>query len=354
MTNLSNTTNDPAHPIAQLEAVSKIYGAVHAVDHVSLTVARGEVLALLGPSGCGKTSTLRLLAGLETPDHGTVQVAGRVVAGAGVWVAAEDRGVGMVFQDYALFPHLTVAQNIAFGLNKWNKAERTARVQKMLALTALSPLAGRFPHQLSGGQQQRVALARSLATDPPLLLLDEPFASLDATLRDVVRSEVRHILKESGVAAVLVTHDQTEALSMADRIAVMTGGRVLQVDTPQMIYRHPASVQVARLVGEANIVRGMANGATAFCELGTIRIDAEKYGEVDLMIRPEMLTLVPDPAGTARIDHLRYFGHDQMVSVMLPSGASLRARLPASIDIVPGAATRIEIQGMVRAYTLDE
>src|ERR671910_308469 len=217
--------------------VAKRYGAVQAVDQAQLCVERGEFVALLGPSGCGKTTLLRLIAGFEEPEAGTVEVAGRPVAGNGTWVPPERRKVGMVFQDYALFPHLTVAENVGFGLPR---NERKTRVPIVLALVDLCGLGRRYPHELSGGQQQRVALARALAPRPKLVLLDEPFSSLDASLREDTGRAVVRALRAAGAAALLVTHDQGEALSLADQVAVMMGGTFLQVASPAAVYLTPA------------------------------------------------------------------------------------------------------------------
>src|SRR5215207_829816 len=239
--------------------LSKSYNGTTVLQNVSLSVRAGQIMALLGPSGCGKTTMLRLIAGFEWPDGGTIAINGRVVASGSVRVPAEDRRVGMVFQEYALFPHLSVADNIAFGL-KNGKREKEARVGDMLALVGLSGLGERMPYELSGGQQQRIALARALAPQPDILLLDEPFSNLDAALRGQVRAEVRAILNQSNITCVFVTHDQEEALSLADEVAVILAGQVAQVALPQRLYRHPTSREVAAFVGEANFLLGEADG----------------------------------------------------------------------------------------------
>ncbi|MBC8075555.1 MAG: ABC transporter ATP-binding protein, partial [Chloroflexales bacterium] len=232
--------------------VHKQYGAVRAVVDVDLTLASGQLLALLGPSGCGKTTLLRLLAGFEPPDTGTISIGGRQVAGPNGLVPPEQRRVGMVFQDYALFPHLSLKENIAYGLPRSNG--RDARVAELLALVGLESLGTRSPHQLSGGQQQRAALARALAPGPAVMLLDEPFSNLDASLRRTVRSEVRRILQAAGATVLFVTHDQEEALSLADQVAVMLEGRILQVGRPATIYERPTTREVAAFVGAANFL----------------------------------------------------------------------------------------------------
>jgi ABC-type Fe3+/spermidine/putrescine transport system ATPase subunit len=224
-----------------------LYGSVRAVESVSFALRRGELLALLGPSGCGKTTVLRLIAGLERLDNGAIHLGERLVSGPGVFVPANRRRVGLVFQDYALFPHMTVEKNIAYGLA--GRADRRQRVAEMLALVGLDGLGGRYPHALSGGQQQRVALARALAPQPDIVLLDEPFSNLDMALRRQVREDVQRILRALGVSAILVTHDQAEAMALADRIVVMNNGRVMQIGAPLEVYRRPANTFVASFIG---------------------------------------------------------------------------------------------------------
>lgn len=238
----------------RIASLCKNYGKSPAVCGVDLAVAPGEILTLLGPSGCGKTTTLRLIAGFERPDRGEVTIGGKVVASGSHWIAPEERGVGMVFQDYALFPHLTVAENVAFGLGKADTGNRKQRVSQMLRLVGLEEQKDRYPHNLSGGQQQRVALARALAPRPALVLLDEPFSNLDASLRVQMREEVRRILKESGAAAIFVTHDQKDALAISDRVVVMNQGLVEQVGSPREIYQFPHTAFVARFVGQTNLL----------------------------------------------------------------------------------------------------
>src|ERR671910_160939 len=245
--------------------VSKRYGAVRAVDEAQLCVERGEFVALLGPSGCGKTTLLRLIAGFEDPDGGTVDVAGRRVAGAGTWVPPEQRRVGMVFQDYALFPHLTVAENVGFGLSR---RARSARVAELLAIVGLDGLGRRYPHELSGGQQQRVALSRALAPSPELVLLDEPWSNVDPFLRETLRAEVSEIIRPLGVTVLLVTHDREEAFSLADRIALMRDGSVVQEGTSEDLYFSPVSRWAAEFVGAANVLTGRIVGGLVETSIG--------------------------------------------------------------------------------------
>ncbi|HUP32947.1 MAG TPA: ABC transporter ATP-binding protein, partial [Gaiellaceae bacterium] len=265
--------------------VSKRFGAVRAVDHAQLCVERGEFVALLGPSGCGKTTLLRLIAGFEEPEAGTVEVAGVPVAGEGSWVPPERRKVGMVFQDYALFPHLTVAENVGFGLPR---RERKTRVPAVLALVDLCGLGDRYPHELSGGQQQRVALARALAPRPELVLLDEPWSNIDPHLRATMRDELARILRAINVTVVLVTHDREEAFSLADRIALMRNGSVVQEGTPEELYLAPATRWAAEFVGAGNFLPGtLANGVVE-TPVGLFPAQNPNGAtDVEVLIRPE-------------------------------------------------------------------
>ncbi|MDP8940596.1 MAG: ABC transporter ATP-binding protein [Actinomycetota bacterium] len=311
--------------MVRLSSVSKSYGPVAAVQDVHLDLEPGKILALLGPSGCGKTTTLRLLAGFEHPDAGEVEIGGKTVAGKRAFVPPEKRKVGMVFQDYALFPHLTVEQNVAYGLQRSGK--RKGRVAEVLGLAHLDGLGGRMPHELSGGQQQRVALARALAPEPAVVLLDEPFSNLDATLRARVRSEMREILRDAGVTAIFVTHDQEEALSIADEVAVMIDGRVLQKAPPEDLYLYPATREVAEFVGEANFIPGTAENGRVRCVLGDIPALETVDGAVEVMLRPESLLLRALPDGEATVVGREFYGHDQLVELRLDSGETLYSRL---------------------------
>jgi len=329
--------------------LSKRFGEITAVEGVNLTLAAGRFLALLGPSGCGKTTTLRLLAGFEIPDHGEIEISGRQVNGPGLHLPPEKRQVGMVFQEYALFPHLSVADNVAYGLPKGS--DKQARVQEILALVDLTGMGSRMPYELSGGQQQRVALARALAPNPDLVLLDEPFSNLDAGLRGQVRAEVRQILRRVGATVIFVTHDQEEALSLADEVGVMMDGRLVQVDSPQKLYHRPVNRRVAEFVGEANFLPGQVNNGTVTCELGEFSSDGIHTGAVEVMLRPEQVQLRPADNGPAEVIERTYYGHDQLVRLRLKSGAELHSRLLGSAgEFYPGQRVELKAADEVAVY----
>jgi iron(III) transport system ATP-binding protein len=324
--------------------LSKSFGSTPAVKDVSLRVRDGECMALLGPSGCGKTTLLRLIAGFEAPDSGSLTIGDRVVAGDRVYVPPERRRVGIVLQDYALFPHLTVSANIAFGLPK--RAERAQRVEEMLGLVDLEGYGPRMPHELSGGEQQRVALARALAPAPQVLLLDEPFSSLDADLRARTRADVKRILARAGATVVLVTHDQQEALYMGDRVAVMQAGQIEQVDTPWAIYHRPETPFVARFVGVAELFPGTVHNGRVLTEVGELGLGAERlaHGEqVRVLLRPHCVGLRPRPDGVGVIIERVFQGSHYLYRVQLPSGGVITSLQPCTceyaihtrVDIVP-------------------
>jgi len=305
--------------------VAKRYGGKTAVQRVSLKVEKGKFLALLGPSGCGKTTLLRLIAGFEVPDTGVIELGGRTVSSESVFVPPESRRAGIVFQDYALFPHLDVSRNIGFGLPR--SSDRQERVQEMLSLVGLSGLGHRMPHELSGGEQQRVALARALAPNPAVLLMDEPFSNLDADLRIRIRAEVKDILTCAGATVVFVTHDQQEALFMGDMVGVMNAGCLEQVDTPQAIFERPATPFVARFVGIADFLAGTVQNGMIATEVGNLPIlrgplDGE---EVNVMLRPTLVSIRPDPDGVGVITERVFQGSHYLYSIQLRSGATVRS-----------------------------
>lgn len=337
-----------------LRDVSKAYGAVPAVRDLDLDLAPGEVMTVVGPSGCGKSTLLRLVAGLEHSDRGVVEVGGEVVDDGRHHRPPERRRVGMVFQDHALFPHLDVARNVAFGLAGRSRPERDERVAEVLALVGLPGLGARFPHELSGGEQQRVALARALAPRPSVVLLDEPFSSLDENLRARVRRETLDALRRSGSAALLVTHDQTEALVLGDRVAVVRAGEVLQVGTPEEVYEQPRSRFVATFLGEAVFLPVTAEGSRVVCELGPVpapSLAAGHGGEpsptAEVMLRPHELLLATDPSSAAVVSAVEYVGPRTTHVVRLASGRTVsvwtsgRARhpvgTPVTVTLAPGA-----------------
>jgi len=308
-------------PAVACERLTKRFGETLAIADVSLAAQPGDILALLGPSGCGKTTFLRLIAGFETPDAGTIAIGESTVAGDGRFIPPEKRRVGFVFQDYALFPHLTVAANVAYG-----SRDRPARVDELISLVGLRGLEQRYPHELSGGQQQRVALARALAPEPRLVLLDEPFSNLDADLRVRVRTQVRGILRAARATAIFVTHDQDEAFDIADRIAVLRDGRVEQLGTAEEIYHTPASRFVADFVGEAEFLACTVEPGRILSELGSFAVEAGiEPGEAELMIRPEDIVLEADDDAGAKVIARRFQGPVNLTLVQLPSGAIVTA-----------------------------
>ena len=337
--------------------LTKSFGATPVLTGVDLHVPGGSLTALLGPSGCGKTTLLRLIAGFDDPDSGTVVVGDRVVTGPGRSVAARRRGIGFVPQEGGLFPHLTVAANINFGLPRAQRRDG-GRVRELLALVGLaSDLADRSPHQLSGGQQQRVALARALAPEPSLVLLDEPFSSLDATLRDETRAAVARALTATGATAVLVTHDQAEGLSMADQVAVLRGGRLVQLTDPRTLYRHPRDLDVATFVGEAVVLDADVRDGLARCALGTLPCEQAAGepvpdGRARVLLRPEQLRLsAPSPAGPlARVRTVDFYGHDSRVWLDLPDGRSVSARLDGADVPSVGDDVSITVRGVALAF----
>lgn len=325
-------------------SVTYVNSTVAAVADVSLEVPAGTTMALLGPSGCGKTTLLRAIAGLERLGGGEVRFGDRVVSGPGVHVLPEDRHVGMVFQDAALFPHLTVADNVGFGLRSLSSGQRGERVADVLELVGLGELAGRRPGTLSGGQQQRVALARSLAPEPSVLLLDEPFSALDASMRAHLRTEVVDIIRRVGVTAVFVTHDQDEAFVVGNSVAVMQQGRLRQVAAPVDVYAQPVDAWVADFVGDANLLEADAHGTVAATALGSVELDHAAQGPVTVLLRPEEVVIVNgEPHAT--VTTVEFYGHDMLVSTVLDSGPSIDFRCRPVRTLTPGSRVRLEYAG---------
>ncbi|MGH8971705.1 MAG: ABC transporter ATP-binding protein [Acidimicrobiia bacterium] len=324
-----------------IEGLEKRFGGSIAVDGVSIDLVAGEHLALIGPSGCGKSTLLLLVAGLLRPDGGVVRIGERTVAGAGAWVEPDRRRVGMVFQDYALFPHLTVAANIAFGLDRLPRGEQAARVAEVLGLVGLEDLSGRFPHELSSGQQQRVALARSLAPEPDVILLDEPFSNLDRALRDSLRLETKNVLRRAGATAVLVTHDHSEALGFGDRVAVMRAGRLLQVGSPEEVFELPEDSFVAEFLGVADFLPVQrVDERTVRSDVGPLGpVPVPDSGELSAMVRPHELTFEADPGGRATVTGREYQGTSMLYELTLDSGERLASR--QAPDVVCPVGTRV-------------
>ena len=354
-----------------VRGVCKSYGDHGVLRGVDLSIESGSLTAILGASGSGKTTLLRVLAGFERADAGTISMGDRVVDDGHRHMAPERRRVGYVPQEGALFPHLSVAANVAFGLHR--AARRTGRVAELLTLVGLDDLGHRYPHQLSGGQQQRVALARALAIDPSIVLLDEPFSSLDAALRASVRADVVTALRTAGATALLVTHDQDEALSMADRVAVLRDGVIAQIGAPQQLYDRPADVELAGFVGEANVVPGRVRDGCVHTPLGVLTLQSgSAFTDADrrhdrpavAVVRPEQIQVATDDrsagatspvAGVAgRVQEIHYFGHDTMMLVRPTDGGTpLRVRISGAAHIGAGAAVTLTARGSVPAFPTD-
>jgi iron(III) transport system ATP-binding protein len=319
----------------------KSFGSGRIVDNVSFTVATGQILALLGPSGCGKTTTLRLIAGFEQLDKGWIEIASRTVADEKTHMPPEKRRVGMVFQDYAIFPHLNVAENIAFGLNRMPDAG--PRTEAMLELVGLLDAGEQMPHELSGGQQQRVALARALALDPAVLLLDEPFSNLDTTLRTQVRAEVRELLRRSSATAIFVTHDQEEAMFVGDSIAVMHQGRVEQIGTPERVFHRPATRFVAEFMGQSDFIGGRVAEQGIETALGHLqqKTALTPGTRVEVLLRPDDIIITTDGEANARVRARQFVGIANVYHLHLSDGSTVRSRQPHTTVIDEGSPVRV-------------
>jgi iron(III) transport system ATP-binding protein len=336
-----------------LSGVTKAFGSTAVLRGVDLHVPARTLTAVLGPSGCGKTTLLRLVAGFDDPDAGTIALGGETVAGAGRPRPPQYRRVGYVPQEGALFPHLSVAANVGFGLAR--KQRSAGRVGELLELVGLPPeLARRHPHELSGGQQQRVALARALAPRPSIVLLDEPFSSLDAGLRESTRRAVADALVAAEATAVLVTHDQAEALSLADQVAVMRHGRLVQLAAPEIVYQSPSDAGVAGFVGEAVLLPASVSDGCATCALGALAVRGAVSGPARILLRPEQLVLSDTGGVEARVRDVSYFGHDASVRLeLVPGGTEVLARVAGHDRPRPGSLVRLTVIGEALAYPGD-
>jgi len=325
--------------LIRTRSVSKFYDEEQILSDFNLDVWKGSITGILGSSGSGKTTALRLIAGFDRPDAGIIEMKNEVIVSDEIWLPPERRNIGMVFQDYALFPHLTVEKNIAFGLGK-NDLEQ-GRLKEVIDMCNLSGLINKFPQELSGGQQQRVALARALAPNPEVILLDEPFTSLDAQMARVLRDEVVELLKNTETTAIIVTHDQEEALSVCDVVSVLEKGKIIQSSTPQEIYLNPVNKTVANSVGDPNILKGFSIDGRVETSLGTFVSAYE--GALDVSIRPECIELNLDSEGSYIVKECTFYGHDQVISFQNSKGEVFRARSLPNTIYEAGDKVNIEI-----------
>jgi iron(III) transport system ATP-binding protein len=344
-------------PLLELKALSFQYAAKSpVVQHLDLTVGEGQIACLLGPSGCGKTTVLRLIAGFETPTAGSISIAGRPLSARHIFVPPEQRQIGYVFQDFALFPHLSVAANIGFGLRTLSGTDKQARIEEMLTLVGMQAFAEQFPHELSGGQRQRVALARALAPRPALLLMDEPFSNLDIELRETLAQEVRELLKRLHITALFVTHDQNEAFGVADSVSVMHEGSIEQTDFAYNLYHRPRTRFVADFVGQGVFVSGTATDhATISTELGEMHPTNLDAAEVvagvtyDVLLRPDDVQHDDASPATARVEHKAFRGADILYTLRLESGTKLLSLVPShhNHELGQQIGIRLEIDHVV-------
>ncbi len=336
-------------PLLKVEDISAGYGRETVVEGLSFGINRGEIVSLLGPSGCGKTTALRAIAGFEPVTAGQILISGNLASSPGLTLPPERRAIGMVFQDYALFPHLTVSENIAFGLKKLPPVDRKVQVEHLLDATGLTRMGQRYPHELSGGQQQRVALARALAPRPTLLLMDEPFSNLDIELRERLSTEVRDLLKAEGISGVLVTHDQQEAFAVSDKVGVMREGRILQWDSPYNLYHEPNHRFVADFIGQGCFIPGVVRAPRTYeTELGLLhgnRSCAQSAGDrVEILIRPD--DLVPDGRGeiVAEVKDKAFKGAEILYTLELSTGTRLLSLFPSHHDHHLGDTVRVRME----------
>jgi iron(III) transport system ATP-binding protein len=342
--------------------VHKAFGTHQVLTGVELSVPVGSLTAILGPSGSGKTTLLRIVAGFERSDRGTVRLGGRTVEDGGHALPPERRGIGYVPQEGALFPHLNVSANVNFGVKRSDRKRLGGGPEELLEMVGLDGLGHRYPHQLSGGQQQRVALARALAIRPALVLLDEPFSSLDAGLRSTVRTDVQRVLKEAGTTAVLVTHDQDEALSVADQVAVIRHGRIGQHGSPQQLYDHPIDPDMAQFLGDANLVEAEVVGSAVVTPFGSLPLrlgpgDRAPSGTAIALVRPEQLsisTALDGPGLRARIVRTQFHGHDTVITTEVagpPNGGTITVRVEGDVLVADGTEVGITAHGSAAAWS---
>ncbi len=331
-------------PVVELRGVFKSFVHRDVLGDISFGIKRGEILSVLGPSGCGKTTILRIIAGFELPDRGEIFVNGGLVASCSHYVPPEKRSVGMVFQDYALFPHMTVRKNILYGLKGIESQRQGKILRSMIKLTGLQGFEERYPHQLSGGEKQRVAVARALAPCPDVLLLDEPFSSLDADTRLRMRGEVLGILREAKTTAILVTHDSEEAFCLGDRVGVLNRGRLEQVDTPEVIYHRPETPFVAGFVGHADFITAKISGRMAVTELGAFPLEKPlQWGRAMMMIRPDDVDFTPDVGGKGMLVGREFLGPENIYKIMLSSGQVVRSVKPSNEVYRNGLRVRVSL-----------
>ena len=344
-------------PRLEIRNLTRLFGGVRVVDDVSLSIKSGQVMCLLGPSGCGKSTTLRMIAGVDMQDSGEIWVDGTLICDGAVTIPAEQRGIGLMFQDFALFPHMNVADNVAFGL-KGTQSEKYARVEELLAKVGLMRLIDAYPHQLSGGEQQRVALARALAPSPKIMLMDEPFSGLDNRLRDGIRDETLALLKEEGTAVLLVTHEPEEAMRMADEIALMRGGKIVQRGAPYNIYNSPADLEAVGFFSDINVIRSVSNGALAETPFGQFLAPGVADGaEVDIVFRPQHVGIDFDRGGkgplpTARdgtaargvVLRARFMGAESLVEFEMDDQSVIHATVPNVFLPKPGTPLWLTIR----------
>jgi iron(III) transport system ATP-binding protein len=317
-------------------SLAKAFGSQMIVQDLSFAVSQGKLMALVGPSGCGKTTTLRLIAGFERPDSGAIEIDGQIVADDNMMMPPEKRRVGMVFQDYAIFPHLSVGRNIGFALGR--RTEARERIAQLLDFVGLPGQEEKMPHELSGGEQQRVSLARALSTGPAVLLLDEPFSNLDAALRSDVRAEVRSLLKQSGITAVFVTHDQEEALYLGDTVGVMRDGRLEQLDTPEAIFHRPQTRFVAEFLGQTDFLPGTAATGGISTLLGFLprAFSLPEGTTVEVAVRPDNVVLKADENGNGRIQSRQFTGMAYIYAIVLEDGTLIHSRQPYTMIMSEG------------------